>query len=211
MALRRIVAWALVFLLFGGQALADRSEAEKQARRSFERAQVHFKAGLFAKALAEYQEGYQQLPLPGFLINIAQCQRRLGHLVQARAAYRRFIFIQPDSPYVPEVKSLVAELDALIEVSESLGSPPPRAGESMSNVSMVPQMLDERSAASPAAVNTLVTEPATEVTPPSRGSRWWLWGSMGAAVLMGAVAAVLLLRTPETTTIHEGSLATLGW
>ena len=94
----------MLLALTGASAQAATPEMEKQARRSFQRAESHFKAGLFAEALAEYQDGYERLPLPGFLINMAQCQRRLGDLVQARATYRKFILVAPDSPYVPKVK-----------------------------------------------------------------------------------------------------------
>jgi len=38
--------------------------------------------------------------------------------------------------------------------------------------------------------------------------RWWLWGALGAVVVGGAVAAIAL-STGGTTTIHDGSLATL--
>jgi tetratricopeptide (TPR) repeat protein len=110
---------------------AANPDAEKQARRSFERAEAHFKAGLFAEALPEYQDGYEQLPLPGFLINIAQCQRRLGDLTQARATYRKFILIAPDSPYVPEVRSLVAEIDQLLEGGAGAAEAPPAAQDQL--------------------------------------------------------------------------------
>jgi hypothetical protein len=182
------------------------TEAEKQARRSFERAETHFKAGLYGEALAEYQDGYERLPLPGFLINIAQCQRRLGDLASARATYRKFILIAPDSPYAPEVRALVAEIENLMEsetsTSQSAGSkegltPPPVAAA-------VPQ--PEPPSAQPAA---LVTAPANNPPPPRTGTRWWLWGTVGGAVAVGVVTAVLLSRSPDNTVIHDGSIGTL--
>ena len=54
------------------------------------------------------------MPLPGFLVNIAQCQRRLGDLKTARATYREFVLVAPDSRLVPEVETLVKQLDTLI-------------------------------------------------------------------------------------------------
>jgi LPXTG-motif cell wall-anchored protein len=44
---------------------------------------------------------------------------------------------------------------------------------------------------------------------PSTGTRWWLWGTVGGAIVVGVVAAVVLSRAPETTTVHDGSLGTL--
>jgi tetratricopeptide (TPR) repeat protein len=203
--------WALAVValvtLGAGRGLAASPETEKQARRSFERAEAHFKAGLFAEALAEYRAGYDQLPLPGFLINIAQCQRRMGDLVQARTTYQKFIMVAPDSPYVDEVKSLVVELDRLIEASEADGatarpaddaaalSPPP-----VSNTTPVPTEKHEAS---------LTAAPELPPAPARAGPRWWLWGGIAAAAVVGTVVTVYLVRSPGTTTLHEGSLGTL--
>jgi hypothetical protein len=179
-------------------AHAANPDAEKQARRWFERAEAHFKAGLFAEALPEYQEGYERLPLPGFLINIAQCQRRLGDLSQARATYRKFLLVAPDSPYVPEVKSLVAEIDQLLESDEQL-TPPPAAAV----------LAEPVASPSPPPGTVLPSAPMADAPSPSSGPRWWLWGSVGGAIVVGVVTAVILARAPDTTTVHDGSLGTL--
>lgn len=205
---RRITALVMVLSLVGGRAFGESSDTEKQARRAFERAEGHFKAGLYGEALSEYQEGYDQMPLPGFLINIAQCQRRLGDLARARATYRKFIFVAPDSPYVPEVKSLIAELDNLLEGATGT-EPPPQTDQ----VNDVPGAATSPSAARvltpvPPSANALVTVPAS-APPPASHRRWWLWGGVAGAVVVGTVAAILLLRSPGTTTIHDGSLGTL--
>ena len=69
-----------------------------------------------------YQAGYAAVPLPGFLVNIAQCQRRLGDLKTARATYREFVLVAPDSRLVPEVETLIKQLDTLIADLASGGS-----------------------------------------------------------------------------------------
>ena len=183
------------------RAYSASSELEKQARRAFERAEKHFKAGLFAEALVEYQEGYDQRPLPGFLINIAQCQRRLGQLALARTTYRKFLIVAPDSPYVPDVKSLVSEIDELLDSTDSSASPP--EPEDLS-------FLTDSDEESP-STNVLVTVPANgEPTSAPPKTHWWrLWGSVGGAVVVGLLTAVILSRSPDTTTIHDGSMGTL--
>jgi tetratricopeptide (TPR) repeat protein len=212
------LAAALAVLLGVGlsTARAATPEAEKQARRSFERAEAHFKAGLFAEALAEYQAGYEQAPLPGFLINIAQCQRRLGDLKQARNTYRKFTLVAPDSPYVGEVQTLIAELERLMESDSDTAAPttnPATDGEQGSGVEPPPaKQRPLPVAAAPVAdvtANPLVASPADNPPPTASPTRWWLWGGIGAAVVGGAIATVYLLRSPETTTLHEGSLGTL--
>ncbi len=116
--MRRAVAVLVVFALVSGgasaTALAGPTESERIARRDFQEGEAHFKAGRFAPALERYQAGYDELPLPGFLINIAQCHRRLGELAKARATYQKFMMVAPDSPHLAEVRALIAELDKLI-------------------------------------------------------------------------------------------------
>ena len=208
-------ALAVLVALGAGRAQAATPEAERQARRSFDRAEAHFKSGLFAEALAEYRAGYEQLPLPGFLINIAQCHRRLGDLVQARTTYQKFIMVAPDSPYVDEVKVLIVELDRLIDASEAGAAADPggAAQGQASAASPPPPPVDDHAppAASPAEQTRpdLATTPELPPPPARTRTRWWLWGGIGAAVVAGAVATAFLLRSPETTTVHDGSLGTL--
>ena len=108
-------------------ALAAPSAAEREARRHFADAELSYRAGHYAEALAKYQAGYAATPLPGFLVNIAQCQRRLGDSKAARATYREFVLVAPDSRLVPEVQTLIKELDTLIADSSS-GGPGETAG-----------------------------------------------------------------------------------
>ena len=119
---RRCWRVALVTTAGGGRA----SEAEREARAHFQAGEARFKAGAFDEALAAYQAGYDVLPLPGFLINVAQCQRRLGDLKTARATYQKFVLVAPDSPLVPQVRSMVAEIDGLL--ADSKEQPESRRG-----------------------------------------------------------------------------------
>ena len=101
------------------------SEAEREARAHFQTGEARFKAGAYDEALAEYQAGYDAKPLPGFLINIAQCQRRLGDLKTARATYQKFVLVAPDSPLVPQVESMIAEIDGLLDEARGRASRAP--------------------------------------------------------------------------------------
>jgi tetratricopeptide (TPR) repeat protein len=186
-------AMLTVLLALATPARAGTTEAEKEARSHFQSGETHFKAGEFDEALAEYQKGYEAKPLPGFLVNIAQCQRRLGDLKKARATYQKFILVAPDSPLVPQVRSMMAEIDGLLEKEQEQ---PAEGGNSVKPVAAAPE---------PAApVLVAAAPPAPEPT----HHRWWLWGAIGAVVVGGAVTAVAL-STGGTTTIHDGSLATL--
>ncbi len=114
-----MVAGSLFSLLgHAPDARAADTEADRAARAHFRQAEADYAAGSYAEALSEYQAGYDVQPLPGFLVNIAQCQRRMGDLERARATYGKFVLVAPDSPLLPEVRGLIEELDHLIAETE---------------------------------------------------------------------------------------------
>lgn len=217
------------FLLVSTKGRAAPSpEAEREARRAFQTAEADFKAGRFADALASYQSGYAQAPLPGFLINIAQCYRRLGELPKAKATYQKFVMVAPDSPHVPEVRNLIAELDKLIADLEeekrhdgaavatapaalsvaatpTTGSDATGTGsrESAPSLTPSPPPMPASSLLAPGPPKSSVDNGAA-----SSHTRWWLWGLVGAAVVAGGTAAAFALA-PSTTTVHDGSLGAL--
>lgn len=195
----------LVVSAFPSRVAAAPSAAEREARTHFQAGEARFKAGAFDEALKEYQAGYDAKPLPGFLVNIAQCQRRLGDLKTARATYQKFIIVAPDSPLVPQVRSMIDEIDGLLanlekskpseEAAAEETKPEPEAPPAPKAVEEPPLVL-----VSPA--------PAPAPAPERSSHRWWLWGAIGAVVVGGAVTAYVL-TSGGTTTIHDGSLATL--
>jgi tetratricopeptide (TPR) repeat protein len=187
--------------------VAAASEKEREARAHFQTGEAHFKAGAFDDALAAYQAGYDAKPLPGVLVNIAQCQRRLGDLKAARATYQKFVLVAPDSPLLPQVRSMIAEIDALLEKSAS--EKPSAAAEEEAKPpepAATPVPAAARREQPAAVLAAPATEPRAESEAPRR--RWWLWGALGAVVVGGAVTA-FVLSTGGTTTINDGSLGTL--
>ena len=201
-----IVTAGLVASLVSARAAAAPSEKEREARAHFQAGEARFKAGAFDEALTEYQAGYDAKPLPGFLVNIAQCQRRLGDLKTARVTYQKFILVAPDSPLVPQVRSMIAEIDGLLANSE--GSKPadePAKEEDKPEPVAPPAPKVEPTATAPVLIET---SHAPAPAPERSSHRWWLWTAIGAAVVGGAVTAYAVTRG-GTTTIHDGSLATL--
>lgn len=207
-----------------GSPAATDTEASRGARRKFQSAEVHFHAGRFAEALADYQAGYDAAPLPGFLVNIAQCQRRLGDLKKARATYQKFLLVAPDSPLGPDVRTLIAEIDqALLEPNDAKipnetaneTTEDQRSGVTKSSAAIAaiapPPAAPEAQAPAPALLaapapasdqSTAPTEHAASRT------RWWLWGTLAAVAGAGVVGAFALLP-PDAVILHDGSLGTL--
>jgi tetratricopeptide (TPR) repeat protein len=100
-----------------GDGASDATRAA--ARKHFETAEEHFRAGRFAEALGHYKSGYETSALPGFLINIAHCHRLMGELRLARGTYRRFLLVNPQSPRRAEVEEIIADLGrAIAEVEK---------------------------------------------------------------------------------------------
>lgn len=204
-----IATAALLASLLPAAAAAAPSQAERTARTHFQAGEARFKAGAFDEALAEYQAGYDAKPLPGFLINIAQCQRRLGDLKTARATYQKFVMVAPDSPLVPQVRSMIAEIDGLLANLEQSKPTAPAEDDAKPDEPAPPPAPTPAPALAAAPAPVLIAStpaPAPPPEPPRR--RWWLWGALGAVVVGGAVTAVVL-STGGSTTIHDGSLATL--
>jgi tetratricopeptide (TPR) repeat protein len=217
-AMSAVVALALVASSLGAPAArAAPNAAEREARRHFDEAELSYRAGHYAEALAKYQAGYAAVPLPGFLVNIAQCQRRLGDLKTARATYREFVLVAPDSRLVPEVETLIKELDALIDDLASGGSGETAAqlgtGADVHATDPAAPPLSLAAAAPAETPALVVASPATlgtDTPRPRSHARWWIWGGIAAAAVVGGVVTGVALSSPGTTTIRAGSLGTLG-
>ena len=214
---RRVAALAALVLLTaagGHPAGAAMSAAEREARHRFDEAEVQYRAGHYADALLKYQAGYAAMPLPGFLVNIAQCQRRLGDLKTARATYREFVLVAPDSHLVPEVQTLIRQLDSLIAdlASGGAGAAAAQVGDGADVHATDPDAPAAPSLAAPEPTPQPVLLGAPGGPPPPHRShaRWWIWGSVAAAAIAGGVVAGLALSSSSTTTVHAGSLGTLS-
>ncbi len=170
---------------------APSDAAARESRRHFQAAETHFKAGAFDAALAEYQAGYDAKPLPGFLINIAQCQRRLGDLKAARATYQKFVMVAPDSPLVPQAKAMVAELDKLL--ADLSNAPPNANADATASSATANKDSEDSQKTKPADVEPAAAAPAVTVGRP---------GGRAARRHVGA-GARRVARHPRTRLPHH--------
>src|SRR4051812_37399458 len=79
----------------GDPPAAAHSDAEREARAHYAQGQAAFNAGRYDQAVAEFEAGFAALPRPGFLLNIGHSERRRGNLRKARAAYKKFLLVEP--------------------------------------------------------------------------------------------------------------------
>jgi len=224
---RVVAAVLLVALCAAARPALAEGGGEREARRRFDEAELAYKAGHYAYALAKYQAGYAAKPLPGFLINIAQCQRRLGDLKTARATYREFTLVAPDSRLVPEVRGLIQQLDAVIADLESGKDPSAdeaaasgdvhatevAAGSDAHQAEPAPPTVLTAAPPPPSAAPSLIAAPETQpaAAPAGRShARWWIWGGIAAAAIAGGIVAGVALSSPGSMTIHTGTLGTIS-
>ena len=116
---------ALLLALGFAASTAQADSIASRARMLFDRAETHFSLGEFTQALELYREAYRLKPLPGFLFNIAQCQRQLGQFAKAAYFYRAYLDKAPHAPNRSLVEDLVRECEAALAAARKPRPPEP--------------------------------------------------------------------------------------
>jgi tetratricopeptide (TPR) repeat protein len=171
-----------------GEAPAHDARKEKAARISFDKAERAFNLGKFDEALTAYETAYEQLPLPAFLFNIAQCYRNLGNHERAAFFYQRYLSLDPDAPNRAVVEELVEEQREAMEVA--------RVAASANTATPAPGSPPNLNATAPASEDrSFIQGQRSDVT--DRGEvpihrRWWPWAMVGGVVAAGLVAGLML-------------------
>lgn len=86
----------------------------EQAKILYQQGEDHFKVGEFEKALEAYKEAYKLSHAPLFLLNMGQCQVKLGQYEEAKHSYEALLREDPNTPYRVEVEGKIVEMDRLI-------------------------------------------------------------------------------------------------
>lgn len=122
--LRRALGIVLLLMASASTATAGSSEAD----RLFEEGRVAVKAGDYATGLARFEASQKLDPAPGTLLNIAECEEKLGKLVVAWTHFQQIIQqLPPKDERVPVAKQRVDGLSARIprlRVTLAPGAPP---------------------------------------------------------------------------------------
>jgi tetratricopeptide repeat protein len=234
----RVVFCAAILLIAapGRGAAAGKSESDKAARAHFQQAEKAFNLGNFEEALAAYQAAYAAKPLPGFLFNLAQCQRNLGNQERALFFYRRYLELEPQTPNRAVVEGLIAESEkrlaaqpaaAGLAPAPAAASPPPppvlAPPPPSAPVTVAPPA--ETAAApvapSPAPAPSTIMEAPPEtppmlvttgsVPPPPLYRRWWFWATLGGVAAAGVATALLISSGHGTAAAPSGNLGTITW
>jgi tetratricopeptide (TPR) repeat protein len=210
-----------------GVAWAQEAAAVTQAREHFKAGEKAYKAGEFERARTEFEAGYALVPRPGFLLNMAHTERRLGRLRGARSLYKRYLLADPESRQRDEVLGFVKQLDSAIADEEKAdaqvapaATAPTAEAPAASPTTTAPAGSLALSAPSPAVEPRPALDAAVRVE--ARGdeqasaaerrpfyTRWWFWGAVGA-VAVGAAVGVLFATRGGPEFHQDGSLGRLG-
>lgn len=195
------------------KAPADDADTKK-AKEHFKKGKVFFDSGQFDKALVEYTAAYEMKPLPGFLLNIAQCHRNLGRFDESIFFYKKYLSEVPDTPYRSDVETVIAEMERKVtekKAEDAKRLEAERAASSAAAAASDKARASEEAsrAASSAEEARLRAEEEKSKLDTERAKRpfyqrAWFWGVIGGALLLagGATAgAVYFLggRLPDST------------
>jgi hypothetical protein len=226
-----VVVWSASILVLAtamarAQPNANNGCNVRQAKAQFELGQAHIKLGNYELAMIDFEAGYDCIPLPLFLYDIAQMARMSGQRSKALEFYKRYLAAEPtarERPYVlrwiaaltPHSKARPPAMEA-VPVHDTTA---PAATGTTSPMVIAPTMTAQPAAAAaptPPSSSPAVAElghPAlsTAAAPapserPSHRRRWIALGVVGGVLVIGGAvtAGVLLGRGSSGSGVPSG-------
>ena len=213
--MNKSVVVVLVGLLVAPSAALAQQKGKKldpdevKARALFGEAQKAYDLGQFDQALTQYTEAYKLRPLPGFLFNIAQCQRQLGNFKEAAFFYGRFIDnSKPEAANVDLAKQLFEDSkqrDAEKTAEGERREERARLAAQAQAKNDAPVATNLLPAALPASTPPLVAQEEAPVY-----KKGWFWGVVGGvaavAIAGGIYAGLRASSQPMKTTTTLGDI-----
>jgi len=191
-----------------------KSTTDERARQKFSTAQRAYKAGDFEFALAAYSEAYELKPHPGFLFNIAQCHRHLGHYERAEFFYRQYLSLASlTSADSKLVRSLISEVEMRRaerergqpnDIQDGRSGEPPVLAPSHETAPVARGQLEIP--AQTVELNQVAAQAARTSPVPVSGAthgsqqltkQWWFWTGIGVLVV-GVGSSIYFASEPKT-------------
>jgi len=221
-SLHTLLLAAMVVCAISGPASAQPpTNASKKAlaQKLFKQAEKHYNLGRFQKALTLYSKAYETLPLPGFLFNIGQCHRMMGHYTKALFFYQGYLRAT-DAPNRLVVEKLIVQCKTKATEQARIDRRKAEAAR--------------RQAEKRRALAAAVSKPPAQRRVPTRHrlgpgafmpgptkqhakkhrpwfKTWWFWTAVGVgtAALVGGIAGGLASKDSDGTSLPSGSLGRL--
>jgi tetratricopeptide (TPR) repeat protein len=217
------VAVALVVLVAAVPAQAGHDK--RAAAAHFQRGRALFESGNWSAALDAFESGYEAYPLPGFLVNIGQCERKLERIDDAATSFQKFLDSDAgDAKLRGEVQealteiaaersrreaAIAAEVEARRQRDEAERRHPieePSRASAQMHARALPLVPTPTSSM---AVTTGTRAHVEVVAKPGKSHRW-VWaivGVLAAGAVAGAVTVAVIETQPAPT--KPGSLGLL--
>lgn len=186
-------------------AAADETN-DAQARALSTEGLTQFKSGHYDEAIAAFQASYALSPLPPLLFNAAQAYRLQGHCEEALTHYRRYLEAAPEARNRAAAEARAIEMDRCARANR-----PATASHDEPKVAREtppqPQPIAHFEVPPQPQPIAHVEVPPPQPLPPTRIDQrrpiykaWWLWTSVGVAVVAAVVASAVVAG--ERPTFH---------
>jgi tetratricopeptide (TPR) repeat protein len=188
-------------------AAADEAN-DAQARALSTEGLTQFKSGHYDEAIAAFQASYALSPLPPLLFNAAQAYRLQGRCEEALTHYRRYLDAAPEAPNRAAAEARMIEMDrcARADRQAAAGHDEPPVARETPQPQPLPIARVEVPPQQPQPI-ARVEVPPPQPLPPTRVDKrrplyktWWLWTTVGVAVIAGVVAGAVVAG--ERPTFH---------
>lgn len=161
-------------------AWAADAAAKAAASKAYKNGTTAYQEARYDDAIAQYQAGYQAVPQPVFLFNIAQAYRLSNRAEQALEFYQRYLTEDPAAKNREEVEGRIASLKELLDQlhpkleieqpAQQVASEPPPTGEMLA---------------------LAVVAPPPPPPPPKKRKLWPIVvGAVGGAVVLGVAVGL---------------------
>jgi tetratricopeptide (TPR) repeat protein len=114
---------ALLVIHLGASAGAE-TPAERAKQHNLVAKRL-FSLGLFREAAEEYRQAYQEVSAPEFLLNLAQCYKRMAsadHIERAIFYFKGYLNNRPETPLRRDIEGEIQKLERELAL---LRQPPP--------------------------------------------------------------------------------------
>ncbi len=198
----RVVALVVAIACVAASLSPSSSWAQPSSRKATEDkvGRLHYEAGenlyrdeRYHAALSEFKAGFALTGRPAFLLNIAQCQRKLGDLEGARENYATYIDAEPRSPRLAEVRELIAMIDVELKA---------RPKKQLPKLEVASAQVVTDSESAPTTPTPALVASAPMKTPVYK--KWWLWTTVSVvAVGVGLGVGLGLGLRSRTTCVFD--------
>jgi tetratricopeptide (TPR) repeat protein len=212
-----VVAAAVV-----GRADTAGDAAREESRKLVDDAEVHYKLGRFAEALASYSKAYELLRAPALLFNIGQCHRHLRSYDQAIFFFEGYLREKRDSRNRRVVEELIAEARQELEKQRQAKDQAERDERARRQAEEEAAEAERERARRAAEATTRMPAPGTSAfdlgagatAPPRAPARpiyrqWWFWAAAGAVVAVTVGIVALSAGGDEIVVPPRGTTGTL--